>query len=117
MLKTAHSMPCGAPIRPWDALDDLYAELTDGAAPARTEDVNEWSRWQRAHYARLAPRRQRKPRQPTLASVAKQASKAGIDAVGYEVKPDRTIVIVTGKSESTEPNPWLDDLRRKEGKR
>jgi hypothetical protein len=64
-----------------------------------------------------APSRRRKPRQPTLASVAKRASKAGIEIARYELKPDGTIVIVAGKSESTEPNPWLDDLRRKEDKR
>ena len=67
--------------------------------------------------ANPAPSRQRKPRQPTLASAAKQASKAKIDIARYELKPDGTIVIVAGKSESTEPNPWLDDLRRKEDKR
>ena len=59
------------------------------------------------------PPRQRNPRQrkPTLASVAKQASKAALEVARYEVQPDRTIVVVTGKSESTEPNPWLDDLK------
>jgi hypothetical protein len=53
----------------------------------------------------------RKPRKPTLANVAKQVSKAGIDVSRYEVKPDSTIVIVTGQGESIEPNPWLDDLK------
>jgi hypothetical protein len=43
--------------------------------------------------------------------VAKQVSKAGIDVSRYEVKPDSTIVIVTGQGESIEPNPWLDDLK------
>ena len=61
--------------------------------------------------ANPAPSRQRKPRQPTLDSVAKRASKAGIEIARYELKPDGTIVIVAGKSESTEPNPWLDDLK------
>src|SRR5262245_27887697 len=57
-------------------------------------------------------RRERKPRQPTLARVAKQASKAGIDVARYEVKPDGTVVVVTGTPESSaEPNPWLDDLK------
>jgi hypothetical protein len=56
------------------------------------------------------PPRQRK--QPTLASVAKQASKAGIEVARYEVKPDGTVVIITGKSEATESNPWpLDDFK------
>jgi hypothetical protein len=55
--------------------------------------------------------RARRTRKPTLASVAKQASKAALEVARYEVKPDGTVVIVTGKSESTEPNPWLDDLK------
>jgi len=58
--------------------------------------------------------RQRKPRQPTLASVSKQARKAGFEVARYEIKPDGTVVVITGKSESTEPNPWLADLRREE---
>ena len=53
----------------------------------------------------------RKPRRPTLASVAKQANKAAIAVARYEVKPDGTVVIVTGQGESTEPkNPWLAEL-------
>jgi hypothetical protein len=54
----------------------------------------------------------RQPRKPTLASVAKQASKAGIEIARYEVRPDGTVVVVTGTPEpSTESNPWLDDLK------
>jgi hypothetical protein len=60
-----------------------------------------------------APRRQRKPRKPTLASVAKQASKAAIAVASYEVKPDGTIVIITGTPDpATESNPWLAELDR-----
>jgi L-lactate utilization protein LutC len=55
-------------------------------------------------------KRQRKPREP-LASAAKQASKAGIAVARYEVRSDGTVVVVTGKSEATEPDPWLDDLK------
>ena len=44
-------------------------------------------------------------------SVAKQASKAGIEVARYEVEPDGKINVVTGKSEATEANPWLDDLK------
>jgi hypothetical protein len=47
------------------------------------------------------PRRQRKP---TLASVAKQACKAGLEVARYEVKPDGSIVIVTGKGEQQQGN-------------
>jgi hypothetical protein len=62
--------------------------------------------------------RQRKPREPTLARVAKQASKAGIEVARYEVKPDNTIVVVTGTPERVESdNPWpLDEFRTKETK-
>src|SRR5215831_19176235 len=55
----------------------------------------------------------RKPRKPTLVSVAKAASKAAIPVARYEVKPDGTVVVVTGQGESTEPNPWLEDLKVK----
>jgi len=65
-----------------------------------------------------SPRRQHGPRKPTLAGVAKQASKAGIEVARYEVKPDGTVVIVTGTPAPTEPdNPWpLDEFRTKETK-
>jgi len=57
-------------------------------------------------------------RKPTLASVAKQASKAAIPVARYEMKPDGTVVIVTGKPEPAEPeNPWLAELRKKETKK
>ncbi|HVI64029.1 MAG TPA: hypothetical protein VM910_15810 [Bradyrhizobium sp.] len=64
------------------------------------------------------PRRQRTPRRPTLASVAKQANKAALDVGRYEVKPDGTIVVVTGQPEHAEPeNAWpLDEFRTKETK-
>jgi hypothetical protein len=63
-------------------------------------------------------RRPRKPRKPTLASVAEQANKAALAVARYEVKPDGTVVIVTGKPESAEAeNPWpLDEFRTKETK-
>ena len=67
---------------------------------------------------RNAPKPARKPRRPTLVSVAKQASKAAIAVERYEVKPDGTVVVVTGKPESAEPeNPWLAELHAKESKR
>jgi hypothetical protein len=53
----------------------------------------------------------RKPRRPTLASIARQANRAAIAVARYEIKPDGTIVIVTGQGESTElENPWLAEL-------
>ena len=61
------------------------------------------------------PKPQKQPRgsrKATLASVAKQASKAALEVACYEVRPDGTVVVITGKSEATEPNPWLDDLNK-----
>jgi hypothetical protein len=52
----------------------------------------------------------RKP--PTLASVAKQASNAVIDVARYEVKPDGTVVIVTGQGEQLQGNE-LDEWMAK----
>jgi len=50
-------------------------------------------------------RRPHKPHKlPTLASVAKQASKAAIAVARYEVKPDGSIVIVTGQGEQQQRN-------------
>ena len=65
--------------------------------------------------ARIKPARKRKP---TLISVAKQASKAAIAVARYEVKPDGTVVVITGKPEPVEPdNAWpLDEFRTKETK-
>ena len=50
------------------------------------------------------PHKPHKPRKPTLASVAKQASKAALEVARYEVKPDGSIVIVTGKGEQQQGN-------------
>jgi len=46
--------------------------------------------------------------------VAKAASKAGIPVVRYEMRPDGTIIVVTGEPEasSTEPNPWLAEIEK-----
>jgi len=60
----------------------------------------------------------RKPPRPTLSRVAKQARTAAIGVARYEVKPDGTVVVVTGKPEAAAPeNPWpLDEFRTKETK-
>jgi hypothetical protein len=60
----------------------------------------------------------RAPRKPTLVTVAKQANKAAIAVARYEVKPDGTVVVVTGKPEPAAPeNAWpLDEFRTKETK-
>jgi len=62
--------------------------------------------------------RKARPRKPTLVSVAKQANKAAMAVTRYEVKPDGTVVVVTGKPEpSASENPWpLDEFRTKETK-
>ena len=52
--------------------------------------------------------RKRRERKPTLASVAKHATKAGIEVARYEVKPDGTVVVVTGKT-NTEQTDDLDN--------
>jgi hypothetical protein len=54
--------------------------------------------------------RQRKPRKPTLTSVAAQASKAAIAVARYEVKPDGTVVVVTGAPAAGDINPWDEVL-------
>jgi hypothetical protein len=54
--------------------------------------------------------RERKRQRPTLASVSKAAVKAALAVARYELRPDGTIVVVTGTPEpSPESNPWLDD--------
>jgi hypothetical protein len=69
-----------------------------------------WTEKKPRQRPRVAVRRRQ--RKPTLASVAKQASKAAIAVARYEVRPDGTVVVVTGTPEpSTESNPWLDDLK------
>jgi hypothetical protein len=53
----------------------------------------------------------RKLRKPTLVSVAKQASKAAIPVARYEMKPDGTVVVVTGMpSANNDTNPWDEVL-------
>jgi hypothetical protein len=104
--------------------DDYAVALPGGrrlwvSHPLSVEDVpglldiilREWS----AARANLSGNRhrQRKPRRPSLASVAKQASKAGIEVARYEIKPDGSVVVVTGQPEPAGPeNPWLADLRK-----
>src|SRR5262245_13528164 len=47
---------------------------------------------------------QHNPRKPTLVSVAKQANKAAIPVARYEMKPDGTVVVVTGQGEQQQGN-------------
>jgi len=43
------------------------------------------------------PTKRTRKRKPTLAGVARQAAKAGVEVAGYEVRPDGTIKVITGK--------------------
>jgi hypothetical protein len=94
--------------------------LSDSPLPPAAEVLPEWLKRSKplTHPLPLpadGPRTPaRKPRRPSLASVAKQASKAGIEVARYEIKPDGSVVVVTGEPESTAlENPWLADLRKK----
>jgi hypothetical protein len=63
------------------------------------------------------PNREREPRRPKLARIAAQASKAGIEVARYEIKPDGTVVVVTGgePEPAAAENPWpLDEFQRKD---
>jgi hypothetical protein len=83
--------------------EDFFREVF----PDRNRELEEYAR------ALPKPPKPPRPRKPTLTSVAKQASKAAIAVARYEVKPDGTVVVVTGALESsTEPNPWLADLNK-----
>ena len=73
-------------------------------AAAQTEAPSETSNAAAGTSAENSAPRQHKPRKPTLASVAKQASKAAIAVARYEVKPDGSIVIVTGQGEQQQRN-------------
>ena len=86
--------------------DDFFSDLDKQAK----EEA-----WER--YAALS--KPRKPRKPTLTSIARAASKAAIAVARYEVKPDGTVVVVTGNPEpAAAGNAWpLDEFRRKEAKR
>jgi hypothetical protein len=65
--------------------------------------------------ARTPQRKPRRKKTRTLACVAKQASEAAIAVARFDIKPDGTIVVVTGAPEPAAPeNQWLVELRRKE---
>ena len=82
--------------------------------PADAEIVRRLAAWWLGHSAPIASplpasnfltaRKSKRHRKPTLASVAKQASKAAIPVARYEVKPDGTVVVVTGQGEQQQGN-------------
>ena len=99
-----------------DALADSTAQLTKMTTALKTATAI--AGVAKTLVASLATRRGKRARKPTLVSVSKDARKAGIDVSRYEVKPDGTITIVTGKPEAAAPeNPWLVELRNKETKK
>ena len=101
------------PNRPPVTLEELAA--AGKKYKAYWKAVEARCRWEKALRMQAEGPRPRKPRRPTLASVAKQASTAGIDVARYEMKPDGTITIVSGKPEPAAPeNPWLAELQKKE---
>ena len=64
------------------------------------------------------PPKSDKPIKNRKPNVIQQARTAGIDVARIEMKPDGTVVIITGKPEPAAPeNPWpLDEFRMKETK-
>jgi hypothetical protein len=70
--------------------------------------------WQRTGAAK--PERRRRERKLTFAGALKQASKAGVDIVRYEVEPDGKVVIVTGKPEpKSETDRELEEFNARHG--
>ena len=49
----------------------------------------------------VEPVKRTRKRKPTLAGVARQVAKAGIEVAGYEMRPDGSIKIITGKPADT----------------
>jgi hypothetical protein len=91
--------------------------LSDSPLPPAAEVLPEWLKRSKplthplplpADGPRTPAEGARKPRKPTLVSVAKQASKAAIPVARYEVKPDGTVVVVTGAPEQQQGNE-VDD--------
>jgi hypothetical protein len=88
------SRPKPAPLRRKLYGASLAEPEAQDRADAQQRAFEEWQ--QRASEQAQQPARTRKRKQ-TLAGVAKQAAKAGIPVAGYEVRPDGSIGVVTGK--------------------
>ena len=116
LAEIAAECPIGTGLVSEAEISDFAAALTAKFYREREADFAVKAR--AAAQAEAPTPRQRRPRQPTLAGVAKQASKAAIPVARYEVKPDGTVVGVTGQPEHAEPeNAWpLDEFRKKETK-
>jgi hypothetical protein len=108
--RAEHGIEPAKPSEPPISLEEAKASADEYWARETLwaeQDKEELAAWKRAH------RRVRSSaRRPTLARVAKEANKLGLAVAHYEVKPDGSIVIVTGEPKpATESNPWLDDLK------
>lgn len=89
---------------------DWSRDARNKEVAANLQHINELCRDGEAYRVERQRGARRKP--PTLASVAKQASNAVIDVARYEVKPDGTVVIVTGQGEQLQGNE-LDEWMAK----
>jgi len=118
-----------------DDIDDFWNSLDRedlaclGLRRASDDDRFESELWRELRKERLEqdlanlpkppePRKSDKPTKNRKPNVIQQARTAGIDVARIEMKPDGTVVIITGKPEPAEPeNPWpLDEFRTKETK-
>src|SRR5262245_48381601 len=100
--------PCLVIVRPLPRLRDAVAALT-AEQRMHTLTTSEVT-------VGIDIGRARRRKRPALADVAKQANKPGIARI--DMKPDGTVVIITGKPEPAAPeSPWpLDEFRTKETK-
>ena len=62
----------------------------------RFDELEKEAQRREAQQPKPTPTRTRK-RRPTLTGVARQVTKAGVDVARYDVRPDGTISVVTGK--------------------
>jgi hypothetical protein len=78
--------------------------------PVTLEEAAAAGKKYKAYWRAQEPREPRAPHMPTLADVAKQANKAALAVARYEIRPDGTVVVVTGKPDATaddEVENWL----------
>jgi hypothetical protein len=110
-----------------DDIDDFWSSLDRedlaclGLRHTSDDDRFESELWRELRKERLEqdlanlpkPRKSDKPTKNRKPNVIQQARTAGIDVARIEMKPDGTVVIVTGKPEPAAPeNPWLADLHK-----
>jgi hypothetical protein len=96
--------------------DDILERIDHTALSLSPDDYEAGRRSYEALCTAKPERKRRERKPPTLASALKQASKAGIDNVRYEVEPDGKIVIVTGKPEpKSETDRELEEFNARHG--